>query len=155
MVMVVLRLVLGCAVILLGRWMYRNPQRVYVGEFYSDRETPAAIRMSRLAIRLTRLFATLTILSGLYVILTLATVPLAKGLEGVFLGLGLSAILAWYLRPRVPQTPQPRLATGRARGAGLKVSLRLFVGATLATGAAAMATIVASVRYHFGSGHPA
>ncbi len=96
---VVFRIAAGCGFILFGRWAYRNPRKVVA-------QMSLANPQNRAANGLVRAWSLLIIFGGCYAILLPATAELSKGLGGVFPGAGLSAALAWYVRPRLPKAAQ-------------------------------------------------
>ena len=99
----------GCALILFGRWAYRHPMRVQGQALLANPEALSAAWV-------TKAWSLLVIFAGSYTALIVATTRLAKGLGGILLDLGLSAVLAWYLKPKLPRSAPPVRTAGRPGG---------------------------------------
>jgi hypothetical protein len=134
------RLAVGCVFILFGRWVYRNPRKLYPNTFYTDPESP-------LLARLTRTFALLLILVGSFSILTIATERLTKGIIEAFIALGLTAVATWCLRPRLLKVPQAQ-GVPKQVGGFLTARGKWFVGIWLAVATAFTIAVVIFVLLH-------
>jgi len=92
---VILTSVLGVTFVLLGRWLYRNPNRLVPSWGIFNRENPGVKKVARA-------YATFFIFFG-----TLAvSVGLLRGPFAVVLGIPIAVAGVWFLRPRLPQ-PAP------------------------------------------------
>ena len=140
MAIIIFRIIVGCVLILLGRWAYRNPGRVSPATFFADPDSPILVWP-------TRALAILLVLGGSYLILTLAAEHVLKGLIAVFVALGLSILATWHLLPRVRRAARPQGAQERAGGT-LTAEGRRFVWLMLAAAATVIVATVIMVLLH-------
>lgn len=90
---IMLVLALGTVFILLGRWLYRNPTRLYPGWGILNPEDP---RVKKVA----RAYGTFVIFFGTLAI----SAVLLRGPYVVLLAIPIAIAGAWFLRPRLPET---------------------------------------------------
>jgi Cytochrome oxidase complex assembly protein 1 len=94
----------GVCFVLLGRWLYRNPRKLFLGWSFLNPEHPDVQKLARA-------YATFVIFFGLF---TSAAVVLAFMLRRVpgmpLLILAVSVAGAWLLRPKVPPSEAPVVA---------------------------------------------
>jgi len=131
MASILFRLAVGCIFILLGRWAYRNPKKLYHSSFYADPDNP-------LLVRLTRAIALLAIVVGAFSVLTIATERLTKSIIEAFIALGLSVAATWFLRPRIPEA-QP---VSKQAGGFLTTRGKWFVGISLTIAALTIVLVI-------------
>lgn len=99
---------LGATFILLGRWLYRNPTRLYPGWEILNPENPGVKKVARA-------YGTFVIFFGTLMI----SAVLLQGPFVVVLALPIAIAGAWFLRPRLPQTaPEVVGPVGDSRGGG-------------------------------------
>lgn len=134
------RIGVGCALIVLGRWAYRNPRKVAPATFFADPDSPILVWP-------TRAFAILLVLGGSYLILTLVAGHVLKGLTAVFVALGLSIFATWDIIPHVPRAARPQGAPERAGGT-LTAEGKRFVWLMLAAAATVTVATVIEVLVH-------
>lgn len=138
MAAILFRIVVGPIFILAGRYVYRNPRKLYPNAFYTNPESPVLIG-------LTLLFAFLLMFGGSFAVLTIATEQFAKGIIGAFVALGCSVLIASYLRPRgLPQISQVRAEPQRAVGF-LTAKGKWFFGISLAVATVLTIAVVVCV----------
>ncbi len=85
-------LALGAVFIILGRWLYRNPTRLYPGWGLFNPDNPGVKKVARA-------YATFCIFFGTLAI----SAVLLRGPYVVLLALPIAIAGAWFLRPRLPQ----------------------------------------------------
>ncbi|MGD0600937.1 MAG: cytochrome c oxidase assembly factor Coa1 family protein [Terriglobales bacterium] len=90
---IMLVLVLGTVFILLGRWLYRNPTRLYPGWGIFNPENPGVKKVARAYGTFVIFFGTLAI-----------SAVLLRGPYVVLLAIPIAIAGAWFLRPRLPET---------------------------------------------------
>ena len=108
-----------------GRWVYRNPARLFPKFLYSD-------RTSGIPAKTARLFGFLLMLFGYFALLTIVTERFSEGLIAAFVALGLGVIAAWFLRPTTP--PDTRARAEKPTAGFLTTRAKWFVGIMLVVG---------------------
>lgn len=92
---ILLPIVIGVCFVLLGRWLYKNPSKLFPGWGLLNPEHPTVKKLSRV-------YATLLIFVGTFASVAAAFVLIrAPGMS--LLAFPAAVVAAWLLRPRVPQ----------------------------------------------------
>lgn len=95
-------LIAGTVFVLLGRWMYKNPKRVYPNWLYSNPDHPYLIGG-------VRVFATMAMFVGSFALISTVVSHLLPESLIVIVALAGAILSAWFLRPDMPQ---PEAAEG-------------------------------------------
>lgn len=102
---ILLPMILGLSFVLLGRWLYKNPSKLFPGWGLLNPEHPGVKKISRV-------YATLLIFVGTFASVAAALV-LARSAPGMsLLALPAAIVAAWLLRPKVPQSELPVAGPG-------------------------------------------
>ncbi len=94
MVEFIFPILFGCAFVWLGRWMYRNPKKVYPNWAYSNPDHPTLIRF-------VRLFATLVIFGGSFAAIAAVSSKLLPEAAQFIIPFAGAICAAWFGRPRL------------------------------------------------------
>lgn len=93
----------GAVLVLLGRWLYQNPTRLFPGWGLLNPESPHVKRLARA-------YATFVIFFGMLMV----TAILLRGPFVILLSLPLAVVATWFLRPKLqqltPEAPAPVLS---------------------------------------------
>jgi uncharacterized membrane protein len=139
MTAIAIRLVAGCSFVLLGRWAYRNPQKVYPAVFYTNPD-------SRMLVGLTRLFASMLMIVGCFSVIGLVMEKVSSGMLSLWVTVCLSFGLAWFLRPKVENVSK---SVPTARGVPrLTPRAKWFLGIMLSTAAVFTLVVLIFVLRH-------
>ena len=130
-------MIFGCAFILLGRWAYRNPRKIYGSSIYRNPDSPFLKRFVRVS-------AILFIFVGSFAMLTTSGELLIHNATLVVaFTVPAAVVAAWLLRPRVleavattndPSMPVPGLKLGFLTTKGkwiLWISIALAIACVL------------------------
>ncbi|MGC2247969.1 MAG: cytochrome c oxidase assembly factor Coa1 family protein [Terriglobales bacterium] len=91
-----LPIIFGICFVLLGRWLYKNPGKLFPGWGLLNPENPRVQKLSRI-------YATFLIFVGAFASLAVA-LGLIRSAPGMsLLAFPAAAVAAWFLRPKVPQ----------------------------------------------------
>jgi hypothetical protein len=100
-------LIAGCTFILLGRWTYRNPKRLYPNALYSDPDNPVLKNW-------VKVFAMLLIFVGSYAGLAAVSGLFLRGVIVISVTLPVAIVATWLLRPQLVETPRSVVAPADA-----------------------------------------
>jgi hypothetical protein len=123
-----LTMVAGVCFIWLGRWLYRNPRKLLPGWGFLNPEHPGVQKLAKA-------YATFSIFFGLFASAGVALAFLLRRVPGMPLLVFAAAVVgAWFLRPKVPQSEAPVVASiehpdkPRLLGKHSKRNLTIFAG---------------------------
>jgi hypothetical protein len=101
---ILLPIIFGLCFVLLGRWLYKNPGKLFPGWGLLNPEHPQVQKLSRV-------YATFLIFVGAFASVVGAFVLTRSAPWVSFLAFPVAVIAAWLLRPRVPQQAEFSVAT--------------------------------------------
>jgi Cytochrome oxidase complex assembly protein 1 len=101
---ILLPIILGLCFVLLGRWLYKNPGKLFPGWGLLNPEHPRVQKLSRV-------YATLLIFVGTFASVAAAFVLIRSAPGMSLLAFPAAVVVAWFLRPKVPQGEFPVVTT--------------------------------------------
>jgi hypothetical protein len=119
-------LLFGVGFIVLGRWLYKNPRKLFRLGFLNP-EHPEVQKLARM-------YATFLIFFGMFASVGIASAFLFRSVPGMpLIALVVSMAGAWLLRPKIPQPETPVPTIDNARNPALlgkhwKRNLAIFAG---------------------------
>ena len=102
---ILLPMIFGVSFVLLGRWLYKNPNKLLPGWGLLNPEHPGVKKISRV-------YATLLIFVGTFASVAAALILIRSARGMSLLALPAAILAAWLLRPKVPQGELPVAAAG-------------------------------------------